>query len=395
MKMGLFFVMLLAPLASTVSDENVSGPQKDPALEAPPITLSLGPEYGDARRIFQGIPGIARTKGGRLWATWYAGGPTEGPENYVLLVSSRDDGRTWTDPLLVIDPPGAVRAFDPCLWVDPLGRLWLFWAQAYHHWDGRAGVWAIMTEQAEQEAPSWEPPRRLCNGIMMNKPTVLSTGAWLLPVAVWAFPGKGPDERYVHPLDEESGSNVFCSTDEGKTWSMLGQAQVPERRCDEHMIVERRDGSVWMLVRTKYGIGESVSTDGGKTWSPGKPSAIPHVPAARFFIRRLASGKLLLVRHNPPKMDQRSHLTAYLSNDEGRTWSGGLVLDERKGVSYPDGVQAPDGTIYIIYDYSRRGEKMILMAAFTEEDVAQGVCVSDAARLRVLVNQATGEKASE
>ena len=38
-------------------------------------------------------------------------------------------------------------------------------------------------------------------------------------------------------------------------------------------------------------------------------------------------------------------------------------------MSYPDGGEAPDGTIYIIYDYSRRTEREILLAAFTEEDI--------------------------
>jgi hypothetical protein len=27
----------------------------------------------------------------------------------------------------VIDPSGPVRAYDPCLWHDPRGRLCLFW----------------------------------------------------------------------------------------------------------------------------------------------------------------------------------------------------------------------------------------------------------------------------
>ncbi len=34
------------------------------------------------------------------------------------------------------------------------------------------------------------------------------------------------------------------------------------------MVVERKDGSLWMLLRTSYGIGQSVSADGGATWSP-------------------------------------------------------------------------------------------------------------------------------
>lgn len=365
---------------------------RDPALQRPMINSDLGPQYADSVRAFQGIPGIERATNGRLWATWYSGGTGEGPDNFVVLVTSGDDGKSWSKVKLVIDPPGLVRAFDPCLWHDPQGRLWLFWAQGVSWWDGRAGVWAIVTKNSGDEKPKWSAPRRICNGIMMNKPTVLSSGEWLLPVAVWKRPASGlKNMAHAHNLGGETGANVVCSTDKGKTWKFRGGAQVPKRVFDEHMVIERRDGSLWTLVRTEYGIGESVSSDRGKTWSDGQPSGIPHVNS-RFFIRRLASGKLLLVTHEPPDKKTRSHLIAHLSDDDGKTWRGGLILDERTGVSYPDGVQAPDGTIYVIYDFARTAEKQILMATFTEDDIAAGKWSSNRARQRVIVNQATGGK---
>jgi len=368
-------------------------PRKDdPALVAPPVNTNPGKEYADETRLFQGIPGMERAANGRLWALWYAGGTGEGELNYVTLVTSGDDGKTWSGPKLVIDPPGPVRAYDPAIWRDPSGRMWVFWAQSYRWWDGRSGVWAITTDDSDQENPKWSEPRRLCNGIMMNKPTVLSNGDWLMPVAIWKQNAK---ESIEHRFDlpEERGGNIFISKDKGKSFQLLGQTNVPDRTFDEHMIVERKDKSLWTLVRTSYGIGESISTDGGKTWSAGKASSIPHINA-RFFIRRLNSGNLLLVRHNPKNRKTRRDLTAYLSADDGKTWQGGLLLDERPGVSYPDGVQSEDGTIYVIYDYSRTGDKKILMATFNEEDILAGKPVSGKVRQRVLINQATGQKES-
>lgn len=366
--------------------------KKDPALVAPPVNTNPGKEYADETRLFQGIPGLERAANGRLWALWYAGGTGEGELNYVTLVTSGDDGKTWSGPKLVIDPPGPVRAYDPAIWRDPSGRMWVFWAQSYRWWDGRSGVWAITTDDSDQENPKWSEPRRLCNGIMMNKPTVLSNGDWLLPVAIWKQNAK---ESIEHRFDlpEERGGNIFISKDKGKSFQLLGQTDVPDRTFDEHMIVERKDKSLWTLVRTRYGIGESISTDGGKTWSAGKASSIPHINA-RFFIRRLNSGNLLLVRHNPENRKTRRDLTAYLSTDDGKTWQGGLLLDERPGVSYPDGVQSEDGTIYVIYDYSRTGDKKILMTTFKEEDILAGKPVSGNVRQRVLINQATGQKKS-
>ena len=79
------------------------------ALLPPVINTAPGPEYADDTRSFQGIPGIERAANGRLWAIWYAAGPNqpgEGPGNYVVVVTSGDNGKTWSGPKLVIDPPG-------------------------------------------------------------------------------------------------------------------------------------------------------------------------------------------------------------------------------------------------------------------------------------------------
>ncbi len=349
-----------------------------------------GAEYADGTRRFQGIPGLERARNGRLWAVWYAGGPgepTEGPGNYVVVVTSRDDGKTWSGPQLVIDPPGDVRAYDPALWHDPDGRLWLFWAQSSHKWDGRSGVWAMRTNNSNDARPEWSAPRRLSDGIMMNKPTALKNGDWLLPVSVWAEkPGAGTRPEHRHDLGPLVGANAFVSRDKGETVRPWGQTRAKDSTFDEHSIVERKDGSLWMLLRTRSGIAESVSTDGGKSWTPAEKSAIPHVNA-RFFIRRLRSGSLLLVRHNPPDGKTRSHLAAFVSDDEGRSWSGGMMLDERVGVSYPDGVEDEKGVIRVIYDFERTKSRQILMAAFREEDVRRG-SPGKKTRLRVVVNQA-------
>ncbi|MCK5208591.1 MAG: exo-alpha-sialidase, partial [Cyclobacteriaceae bacterium] len=111
-------------------------------------------------------------------------------------------------------------------------------------------------------------------------------------------------------------------------------------------------------------------------------------PSARFFIRRLHSGNLLLVKHGPiSERIGRSHLTAYVSEDDGFTWTGGLLLDERNGVSYPDGQQSQDGTIHIIYDYSRTDAREILMAKFSEDDIVAGDTASASVSLRMVVSK--------
>lgn len=330
-------------------------------------------------RAFQGISSMTVSPEGRLWATWYAGvTPGEDANNYIVLATSGDGGTTWKETL-VVDPdgPGPVRAFDPEIWVDPKGRLHLFWAQAIGHDGGVSGTWWISTDDPEAETPEWSPASRIGDGIMMCKPTVLESGEWVLPLSTW---------------QTENSAKVVFSKDEGATWEVRGGSTVPknDRTFDEHMIIERKDGSLWMLVRTRYGIGESVSSDGGFTWTETKPSSIPH-PTSRFFISRVESGNLLLVKHGA--MDEqtgRSHLRAFTSSDDGTTWQGGLLLDERNGISYPDGQQGVDGTIYITYDFDRTNAREIYYAAFREEDATAGNPVSGKVVSRKLISKASG-----
>jgi len=360
-------------MASAVADDAIYF--KPPEYVGPPLA-----EHAATNRAFQGIPSLAVTPGGRLWATWYAGvTPAEDQNNYVVLSTSGDGGMTWHE-VLVVDPDraGPQRAFDPELWVAPDGSLRLAWAQSIGHECTTGGVWFLKTSDPEQAEPVWETPRRITDGVMMCKPLVLSSGEWVLPASTWR--------------KTDNSAKMVISMDNGATWSIRGGCDVPaaDRAFDEHMFIERRDGSLWLLARTKYGIGQSVSTDRGQTWPELTPSAISH-PSARFFIRRLQSGSLLLVKHGPiSERTGRSHLTAFVSADEGRNWSGGLVLDERNGVSYPDGQQAADGRIHIIYDYSRTGDRTILMATFREEDVAGGKPTTASVGLRQLVSRASG-----
>lgn len=366
----------------------------DLSLEPPVINTHPGPEYADEVRPGNMIIGIERTPKGRLWACWVGNG--DNPNGFFMLATSDDDGKTWSKPRVVIDPtdpPNAPqrRALVGNLWTDPNGKLWLFFDQSLGYFDGRDGDWYITCDNPDADEPVWSKPTRFADGCTLNKPTVLSNGDWLLPVALWTRDHIGPTslKEAHHELDSIRMANVFASTDQGKTWTRRGGVAFPGSEFDEHMIVELRDGRLWMLSRTKKGISESFSLDKGVTWSEPQPSAIQN-PSARFFIRRLASGNLLLVKNGPieARLPRRSSLTAFLSSDDGKTWSKGLLLDDRAVVSYPDGVQAPDGAIYLSYDWNRHTDAEILFAKFREEDVVAQKFESAGAKPRMLINKA-------
>ncbi len=396
-KLGVFatFAVFAFVFGGAAKAQDAATSESSDPLAAPKIWHPVPEKYSDENRRWQGIASLEVARDGGVWACWYSGGDGECAENYVLVAHSSDRGETWSRPLFAVDPAGATRAFDATMWSDPSGKLWLFWAQGEETefapgiWDGRVGVWAATTDAPEAGADAvWSEPRRLCNGIMMCKPIVDSRGRFLFPVSIWRF-----DSKYK--IDEKlRGANVYVSTDGGATLDYYGGVDVPRDVSifDEHNIVEKKDGSFWILNRTTRGIGESTSTDGGRTWSPFEPSTIRHT-SSRFFVRRLKSGALLLVKNGPIDADVgRSRLTAFLSTDDGETWSGGLVLDERSDVSYPDGGQAEDGTIFIAYDFQRYGAREIYCARFAEEDVVAGKIVSDGGKLKILINKATGSK---
>jgi hypothetical protein len=57
-------------------------------------------------------------------------------------------------------------------------------------------------------------------------------------------------------------------------------------------------------------------------------------------------------------------MTAYLSEDDGKTWPHTLLLDTRS-TSYPDACQGKDGTLYIVHDLGRRKEKEVIFHRIT------------------------------
>ena len=323
------------------------------------VVSSKGP------RQWQGIPSIERAAEGRLWCAFFTGRTHEPhPDNCIVLTTSADGGETWEEPRTLIDPPGVTRVFDPCLWHDPAGRLWLFYNRANLE-EPDHSLWAVTTTGSASASPEWSAPQRIDVGapfaFRLNKPTLLASGAWLLPVT-WAR--QAPGDWFA---GDRQLQGVAISTDQGRSWALHGAVEAPPWAL-ENIVLERTDGSLLMLVRTGAGVlWQSRSGDGGLTWTPATPTGIVN-PGVRFFLRRSASGRVLLI--NTPDPQARTTMYAYLSDrDDGTGWGPGLLIDERPNVSYPDAVQAPDGTIHMVHDCDRQGVGQILYRSFGEEDI--------------------------
>lgn len=404
--MMLAFLLLAADVLAAGGNTNEVAEVKRKAFEAlADVAVKLPPEirtenlgnYSSNVLSYAMNNGLAITEGGRLWASWISGG--DGPKSFTVAAWSDDGGETWTDAKLVIDGHEG-RLTDRTniigtFWVDPDGRLHLFTDQSIRHYDGRAGVWESVCDNADAAEPVWSAPRRICHGHVLNKPIVLSNGDWAM--SAYLNEARGGDEKGAFPeLAAERGATCYVSRDRGRTWEKRGTVFAPSDWHESQLAQCGETIRVFMRAVEK-GAGclmASESADGGFTWTKAHRLSTMNNTNARFQVMRLKSGRLLFVKHGNPRQNAlvgqgREKLTAYLSDDDGDTWKGGLLLDAGNG-SYPDCCQGPDGLIYVTHDHGRGREGEIRLHRFTEEDVLEKKIVSPRGRQNLLVVRAMG-----
>ncbi len=410
-----FILSLIACVFSgcTQTFKNIEPNQIDHAL-APAEIIKAEGRYTKGTKPFQGIPSIATTASGkRQILAWYGNMKTEMSGNYIMVAYA--DNNQWKNKVdVIIKSPyeNCVRLFDPALWRSPNGDIWLFWAQSKGiykfydcsiaknfegQYDRRGGVWYSVCKNPEDKNPQWSAPKRLCDGVLMNKPIVLKNGKLAFPVCEFAISSVND----LKSLDE--GAKLYIADSDAKNIKLVNSIRVPYAPFTEHMFVEKNNGDIWFLTRTQpehqvevvgskrrnqythgnSGILEAFSSDGGKTFGRLTPSPIPHT-GSRFFIYRLKSGNLILIKNyaddekwlqGKPRDNlnkrwyPRKKIVVYLSKDDGKTWQGGLVLDNRLNVSYPDADEDDNGNIYVCYDYERYKQQEIYVAKITEADI--------------------------
>lgn len=343
--------------------------------------------YRRAGRAWQSAPCTVKTKGGRLYCTFSGDNSNvgdESPNNYNVLIYSDDNGKTWYENELIIDHSDSVRIHGPLMFIEESGKLWLFWAQSYIYWDSRGGVWCITCDNPDAEKLVWSKPRRLCHGVLATPPIVTSWGEMLLPVSIW----KNITRHKFNYLPELEFSCIYASSDGGESFTLAGKANDPDTTFDENTIAELPNQTLVMTMREEKAISICYSYDKGRTWT--EPKKLMDHTSSRSFLATFPSGNLLLVTNDPEGTDlsERNQMTAFLSEDGGKTFPHKLLLYKEPNVSYPAGMITKDGTAYVSFDRNRYTDSEMFLAIFREEDIKSGKCITEGSTPHKLILRA-------
>jgi len=168
----------------------------------------------------------------------------------------------------------------------------------------------------------------------------------------------------------------LLSDDSGVTWQRSSEITVATPRgVMEVQIVETAPDRLLALFRTKGGcLYQTVSEDGGETWSDAAPSPLA-APESMARMVRLHSGNLLVVWNNVSSTTQqpRHPLVAAVSRDGGQTWGEPRTIATESGrnqLSNHGLIQLDDGRILVGVSHYRDVRPMtsdLDMALFDEE----------------------------
>lgn len=298
------------------------------------VVLTLGVSEGNPRNTEGDFVVLRDNRVLHVFTRFTGGGSDHDQADLVSRVSA-DGGRTWSqEDKVVVANEGGLNVMSVSLLRLRDGRLALFYLEKNSLVDCRPVV-----RFSGDEAESWSDPVGIIPDaevgyyVLNNDRVVqLSGGRLLAPLALHHRPD-------WEKADWNGEVGVYYSDDAGATWSRSPewrQAHDPAGKrvaAQEPGLVERRDGSVLMFIRT--GAGEqyrSLSSDRGLSWSPPEPMGVasPQSPAS---IERLpGSDSLVLVWNDhsalpPGERKARTPLSLAVSEDDGATWSLARVLE--------------------------------------------------------------------
>lgn len=346
--------------------------------------ISQQPEF------YHGWSTLARRSNGELWLTWSGGRIAHVcPFGQVHAMTSRDDGKTWTFPRVLLDT--AIDDRDSGVLETAKGTLiaTTFTSLAYEPYLEKGKQFGELTargwttkEMKQELFRKW----KACHERLNDEERKAELGEWLIRsedggkswskrIPTTVNSPHGPiqlsDGRLLYAGKQlwtgDRKIGVCESRDDGLTWQWL--ADIPAREGDDFRksyhelhVVEAENGTLVAQIRNhnKANAGWTLQTesgDGGKTWS------IPHpicygLPS---HLMKLRDGRLLMSygHRRAPFGNQ-----VRISSDHGKTWGEAMVIsgDGMGGdLGYPSTVELGDGTLLTVWYETMKEPKLAVL----------------------------------
>ena len=265
----------------------------------------------------------------------FYGGTADGASARIVGIESADKGATWSEPRVVVENDAGDNVMSVSLLRLKSGRIGLFYAHKNSWIDCRERV-----RFSDDEGKTWSEPVLIVAApgyFVLNNDRViqLSTGRLVVPVAFHRSHLADPESG--KSFDGRAIDLWYLSDDEGKTWreakSWWALNAASNTGLQEPGVVELTDGSLLCWSRTDQGHQfEMRSTDQGNTWSApvAGPLASPTSPAS---IKMIPGTKRLLVVFNdhsgkfPFPKNRRTPFASALSDDGGKTWHSEKLIE--------------------------------------------------------------------
>lgn len=321
---------------------------------------------------------IIALRNGELLVTAREGSEHISRDGDVILLRSRDQGKTWGDKQVISAVPnlderegcgiqlkdgtilvavyynGLYRDNNDYEWEEAKRRA-KFGVDRQH-----LGTFII---RSTDNGRTWSKPNHISTKGMpftdiegpADAPIEMPDGSILLPVMGYNVRGDSANEAAV----------MLKSVDKGATWTYLStMADDPGGKLghfQEPGIVRTKSGRIVAAIRNQgedNAIWTTWSDDAGKTWVPVRKSGMIGHPAD---LLQLADGRLLCTygqrsaRHADP-----GGIRATFSLDNGETWQVEKEVAIRQDflnwdIGYPESMQLGDGRILTVYYFNMFG----------------------------------------
>lgn len=277
----------------------------------------------------------------------------------VILRRSMDGGQNWGPIQLIYEEGGDAKTTigNPCPVIDQqTGVIWLPLTRDNDD---------VLLVSSTDDGVTWSSPRVITSSVKRADWTWYATGPGN-GIQLTRGPHSG---RLVIPCDhrvatvsdrrKSTRSHVIFSDDHGTTWQSGGATDFLMNEC---AVAELTDGTLLLNMRSNRGRqrrGVATSADGGLTWSPCVDADVLVEPVCQASMIRYAwataggPGRLLFC--NPASATGRQQLTLRISTDEGRSWPQSRLLYGGSS-AYSSLAALPGGQVGVLFerdDYSR------------------------------------------